>query len=63
MTLHTYAKATAVIFGAVALLHLARVVWGWDMKVDTFMVPVWASWVALLVAGYLAYSGWRFNER
>jgi len=54
MRLKTYLAASGTIFGIIAILHLARVMYGWPAQIGTFVVPTWASWLSLLVAGYLA---------
>jgi hypothetical protein len=48
--------AGGVLFGVMALAHLARAILGWALVVGTFPVPVWASAVAAAVLGALA--GW-----
>ena len=53
----TYMKLTGTIFLIIALVHLLRAILGWPVMVGSMMVPVWASWVAFLVAGYLSYQG------
>ncbi len=58
----TYMKASTAIFGFLALLHLARVLFGWDAVVGGWDVPMWVSWVAVLGAGFLAYSGYKLQR-
>ncbi|MBI4080033.1 hypothetical protein HY414_02300 [Candidatus Kaiserbacteria bacterium] len=55
----TYMQVSTAIFGLVALLHLGRVLFGWEMTIGEWMVPVWASWAGLVVAGFLAYTGYK----
>jgi len=31
--------------------------------VQDFSVPMWASWIAVIVAGYLAYEGFRLARK
>jgi hypothetical protein len=57
MNSKTYFKLTGIIFLFVGLVHLARAINGWDVQLHTWSVPMWASWVGFLVAGYLAYQG------
>ncbi|OGG80714.1 hypothetical protein A3A39_00090 [Candidatus Kaiserbacteria bacterium RIFCSPLOWO2_01_FULL_54_13] len=58
----TYMKVSTSIFGLVALLHLARALLGWDAAIGGWEVPMWLSWVAVLGAGFLAYSGYKFQK-
>ena len=45
----------AVIFGIIALLHLLRSILNWPASIAGLNVPVWLSYVAVVVAGYLAW--------
>ncbi len=63
MSYGSYALATGVIFLVIAVLHLLRVIFGWDATIAGVAVPKWVSWIALLVAGYLASEGFRLSRR
>jgi len=63
MTEKTFATIAAVIFALVALLHLLRLVMGWSVVIDSWAVPIWVSWVGLVVAGGLSYYGARLAMR
>ena len=63
MTEKTFATIAAVIFALVALLHLLRLVMGWSAVIDSWTVPMWVSWVGLVVAGGLSYYGARLAMR
>ena len=54
-----YLLISGVIFGLVAVLHLLRVVNGWPFQVGTWSVPMWPSWLGVLVPGVLC--GWAFR--
>jgi hypothetical protein len=59
MNQRSFSWLAGIIFTIIALLHLLRIVYGWDAVVDGWRVPKWISWVALIVAGYLGYEGLR----
>jgi hypothetical protein len=59
----TYNTITAVVFLIVALLHLLRAIFGWPAQIGDLSIPLWASWLALIVSAALAYFGFRQNER
>jgi hypothetical protein len=63
MTEKTFPAIAAVIFAVVALLHLLRLVMGWSIVIDSWTVPMWLSWVGLVVAGGLAYFATRLTMR
>jgi hypothetical protein len=58
-----FATIAAVIFGLVTLLHLLRLVMGWSVVIDSWTVPMWVSWIGLVVAGSLSYYGARLAMR
>ncbi|MGC2415161.1 MAG: hypothetical protein WA459_20990 [Stellaceae bacterium] len=59
----TYNTLTAVVFLIVALLHLLRIILGWPAQIGGLNIPIWASGLALIVTGGLAYFGFRQNGR
>lgn len=61
----TYLQITGLIFIVIAVLHLLRVLLGWKalgISVAGWMVPGWISWIAVVVAGYLAYSAYKLMK-
>jgi len=63
MSQKTYSVVTGLIFLVVALVHIARLAAGWQAVIAGFTVPMWISWVAGVVAGYLAIEGMRLSRR
>lgn len=54
-----YIQITGVVFGVIALVHVARLILEWPAQVAGWVVPIWLSWVAILAAG--ALCGWAFR--
>ena len=52
-----------VIFAVVALFHLVRIFMEWTVIIRDWSIPMWVSWIAVVVAGGLALLGLRFSER
>ena len=52
-----YNTTTAVLFLVIAALHLLRIIFGWPVQIGGLDIPLWASWLALVIAGALAYFG------
>jgi hypothetical protein len=48
-----------VIFALVAVLHALRLIFGWEVVINGLVMPMWASVVGLIVAGWLAVMVWR----
>lgn len=63
MSQKAFLGVSGTIFGAVAILHLARIVYGWEAQIGTFVVPTWVSWLSLLVAGYLAITAFTLLKK
>ena len=53
----------AVVFALVALLHLLRLVYGWEVTFAGWVVPLWLSVIGLIVAGGLAALVWGEARR
>ncbi len=63
MDQRTFSIVAGAIFALVALLHLVRIGFGWPAVIGGWTVPMWVSWLAVLVAAALAYFGLRFAAR
>ena len=55
----TFSVVAGVIFAVVALFHLVRIYMGWPVMIADWSVPMWVSWIGLVVAGGLALFGLR----
>ena len=53
----TFTIVVGAIFAVVALLHVLRILMGWPAVIGGWAVPMWVSWIALVVAGGLSYFG------
>ena len=54
-----FTNLAIAIFILVAVLHLLRLVFGWEVTIDGMVVPMWVSIMGFLIAGALAYFLWR----
>jgi hypothetical protein len=59
MTVRNYTLASSVIFLLVAVLHLIRVILQENLSIGGWQFPMWASIVAIVVAGFLSFAGFR----
>lgn len=57
MNQKNFSLTAGVLFLIIAFLHLLRIALGWHAVIGGVVIPLWASWLALFVAGYLAYQG------
>jgi hypothetical protein len=52
----SFSLISGVVFTAIAVLHALRLIYGWLAQIGGWDVPMWLSWVALVLAGLLAYG-------
>jgi len=52
----------AFIFGIIAVLHLLRAIFGWPARIANFDVPLWLSYIAVVVAAYLAWNMYNASK-
>jgi hypothetical protein len=57
MDAKSYSRVAAIIFSVVAILQLVRALSGWELTLNGAAIPLWASWLAAVVAGALACVG------
>ena len=48
-----------VLLSLIAILQLARLIFGWAVSVNGVAIPTWVSGVAFVVAGGVAAMLWR----
>lgn len=60
MSQHGFSLTAGIVFLLIALAHLARIVFGVPFVVRGISIPMWASLVAVVITGYLAYEGFHF---
>ena len=51
--MRNYLVISAVVFGAVAFVHLLRLIFGWPAQVGELAIPLWISVAGLLLPGAL----------
>jgi uncharacterized membrane protein len=62
MAQRTFSLITAVLFFLIALLHAVRLLRGWQVTIEGAVVPIWISWIGLVIAAYLAYQGFLLSK-
>ena len=63
MTKNNYIRITRVVFAAIALMHLLRLLYGWHVTIGAVAIPSWGSVVLVFFAGILALHGFNIVER
>ena len=63
MKTKAYFLITAIIFLVIAISHLIRIIYNPLIRIGLFTFPAWFSWVAVIVAGFLSYFGFKFYNK
>jgi uncharacterized membrane protein len=63
MSQKTFLLVAGVFFLLIALAHLLRIAFGASVVVQNTSIPMWASWIAFVVTGYLAYEGIQLGRK
>jgi hypothetical protein len=63
MSQKTFSLVAGVFFSLVALAHALRIVFSAPVVVANTAIPLWVSWIALVVTGFLGYEGLRLARR
>ncbi|HVW82652.1 MAG TPA: hypothetical protein VHC68_01780 [Candidatus Paceibacterota bacterium] len=56
----TLLMLSGFLFLIIALLHLARLAFGLDLALGTFEIPLWLSWIGIVVTAYFSYASFHF---
>jgi protein-S-isoprenylcysteine O-methyltransferase Ste14 len=54
-----FTTIAAVIFVLMALVHIFRLAFGWEIMIERSVVPMWVSVLGVIIAGGLAVMLWR----
>jgi len=56
---NSFSLLAGTIFLIVAVAHALRLLFKWEVVIAGWLVPMWVSAAALVIAAYLAYEGFR----
>lgn len=52
-----------IIFGVVALAHLTRLLFGFELVLAGWSAPLWISWIGTALATYLSYMSFHLSVK
>jgi hypothetical protein len=58
-----YAVVSGALFGVIAVLQAVRALYQWPVQIGGVDIPVWVSWVAVVVTGSLCAWAFRAGHR
>jgi hypothetical protein len=59
----TFSLIAGLILSLIALGHLLRLVYSWPLHIADWTAPMWVSWPALLVLGFLGFTGLYLSRK
>ena len=62
MSQRPFSFVAGLIFLVVAVAHVLRLAFKWEVVLNGWPVPMWISAAALVIAAYLAYEGFRLGK-
>jgi len=63
MSTKTFLRVVGTIFTIVGLVHLLRLLTGFQVMFGGWELPFWVSIVGVIVAGYLAYNAFGLSKK
>jgi hypothetical protein len=57
-----FTTIAVVVFAVICIVHILRLVLGWEANVNGTSIPTWASIVGALISGLLAIMVWKENK-
>ena len=58
-----FAAIAVGVLGLVALLHVLRLGFGWEVTIQGSVVPMWVSGLGVVIASGLAVMLWRESRQ
>jgi hypothetical protein len=62
MTKSKFVSIASYIFLFIGIIHIVRLLYGWQVQIAGHMVPMWIYWVEAFASLYLSYLGFRLTK-
>jgi hypothetical protein len=63
MSQKTYCLISGTLFLIIAVMHLLRLILGWEVSIAGWTAPAWISILGLIVPGLLSAAGFSVARR
>ncbi len=63
MSQKIFSLVAGLIFLLIAVMHGLRLAFRWEVVLNGWSAPMWVSWLALVIAGFLAFEGLKLGGR
>ncbi len=57
--MNAFVILSGIVFAVVAVVHAARLFYGWPVRIGSTAIPSWVSWLGVAGAGVLAVWAWH----
>jgi hypothetical protein len=58
-----FTTIAVIVFSLIALIHLLRLFFGWEVIINGMILPLWISVPGFLIASGLALMLWRESRK
>ncbi len=58
-----FATIAVIVFSLIALIHLLRLFFGWEVIINGMILPLWISVPGFLIASGFALMLWRESRK
>jgi hypothetical protein len=58
-----FLKIMGAIFALISILHLLRSIFQWPAQIGTFQIPMWFSWIAIVIAALISYTAFQMSVK
>jgi len=63
MEKQTFFLVAGIFFSLASLLHLLRILYSLSVIVGTVEIPLWFSYIAVILLGFLSFWAFKFSKR
>lgn len=63
MGIKNFTLTTGFLFLVLGLLHVVRIIYGWDAFIADWSIPLWVSGAVAVFAFFLSFQSFRINSR
>jgi hypothetical protein len=59
----TFLHVVGTVFTLVALVHVSRIIFGWNFVIGTWPVAYWVNVLGMLIATFFAYTSFHLASK
>lgn len=55
--------AAGLVLFAIGMIHFLRIIQGWKVAIGGLSIPLWVSWIVVILTVYLAFHAVTLSKR